>query len=332
MQNCKVWNVARYNFCEAMREKDAQWVRMALDYAKGSAHPDAVWLCQATAKCKCRNKDDLRHLVYELSSWNNGLFIALCSYYKGEDYASPPFVRRKHPFLQTLDAFFNNDYELVRDAAIVGGDCTAWRVLGYMHERRDEFEKALECFKTAADMGHPAAILDVVRLSPDRHDSECDERGCRYNFLHPHMYAKYLEAAEGGVCAAKACLLKASWKQITLCNFIPAPESEPFLEMRRAAFMVGEAVYSLDESTCPPAYLFWVKCVRDAMCVTSLICWRHGAPKDVRRLIAKKVWDQRLEWVHFNRDLSWRETCTEWMRSKVSLVMQYIRDNKQKDE
>ncbi len=303
--DCKVWPVARYNFVTGLRYEDNDRVRKSLMLMETSTHKDAIWLCSVFNKMEWIETRDIFH---ELEKWfRDPVALTLVGIVKEDDDILRRASNMGHPYAQASWACITRNKILCKQA-MDAGESYAWYVMGRLYLSGHIVDKihAGEHFQIACDMGDVSSIVMLEKIRWDMHDDKCtDASTCRYDSIHPSQYAIYTYAWSKGCVNVSKELLCAHFNGISIASYVPTFNSNGDGELRHSAFILGEELAIM--GTTIPSHLFWIQQVKKAMTAWSVIGTRFGVVKDVRIMIAHMIWKDRIEWIHMNRPLTWKE-------------------------
>jgi hypothetical protein len=275
-------------------------IPLALELSESCQHLDAHWLTEACAGKDVTTREDAKR-VFSALDQNDArtlCFLWLCS--ESDEQDDSTLLRRSaelgFAFAQALMAAWTEGEEKVKFAqlAAVQGERDGFYMLGacflYGDGCEKNLEKAKENLVLASKLRHVLAsdmlgeVLEV--FDPQRWYSWAQAAALGYNWNFLANFSKQVEIFNAGSGSAAAVFV------------IGQSLQRHFIEEAGTIFKQS---FEFDSPLFGPAkqaiafYEFQIKATKDAICCWSLVGIKLNVVKDVRKLIAKLIWDSREE-------------------------------------
>jgi TPR repeat protein len=272
----------------------SQDISLALELVSSCQHPDALWLTNACAKIGAVSKLGAR-LLFSALGENDAR--AVCFKWLLDEREDFTPLRRPaeldFAFAQALMAGETSEEERFKFAQLSAaqGERDGFYWLGICFDRGEgcvkDLDKAKQNFLSAINLGHCWSLVKLGQM----HDESDPQRwrllgraagqGAWRGFLS--SFAKQVESFNSG--AGNAAVMLAIGK--SLCGHVE----------KRTIFNCGRSFESL-VGPAKQAIAFYdsqIKATKDAMHAWTQVGIKLNVVKDVRKLIAKLIWDSREE-------------------------------------
>jgi TPR repeat protein len=273
-----------------------QNIPLALEMASSCQHPDALWLTEACAGKDLSTIEDSKR-VFAAFGQNDAR--ALCFLWMLEDQGDLTWLHRSAELgFAWAQAFMVEKTEgdekfKLAQLATAQGERDGYFMLGYLSRdgegRETDLDKAKENFLLASKLGHVHSMIELGysldESDPERWQwwSRAAALGNSWTFLDSFSEQVGLLNSGSGSAAVMFAIGRALQGHVN--------------EQARTIFNLGY----LFEARVGPAkqaiafYEAQIKATKDAMRAWTLVGIKLKVVKDVRKLIAKLIWDSREE-------------------------------------
>jgi hypothetical protein len=273
-----------------------QNISLALEMCASCDHPDARWLTEACAGKDVNTKEDAKRVFSALGQNDARALCFLCLLGGGEDFT--PLRRSAElgfAFAQAFLAYEMDDAEedfKFAQLSAAQGERDGLHVLGWCYSRgggcEEDLDKAKENFLRGSELGFVPSMISLGQsldeLDPQRWRwwGQAAALGDGWNFLC--TFAKQFELFNSG---SRSVLLFAIGR--ALQGHVNEEARTIFGGDHKFDSRIGPAKQAI------AFYEAQIKATKAAMHAWTQVGIRWKVVKDVRKLIAKLIWDSREE-------------------------------------